>query len=115
MKTALLICALLTALVSTTALGGQVVYQSLYVAHTLVQGTGKTYGDAEKDALAAVPKFFQRDPRNSQSLECTISEILLLATNGEKCDTSIPGNLFRVTIPIIDRRLLSQAPSRSGS
>ena len=89
---------------STHAFSGQIVYKTMYVTNTIVQGTGQTYEAAVKDAIATIPIGYQQDLASGQVIECTISEDMLRASSGEKCDTSIGGNQFRITIPIITVR-----------
>jgi len=105
MKNLVLILAATNFLTQIPAQAGQIVFETMYVAHTVVQGTGSSYTEAENDALEALPKGYIKDPGNSPAVECTVSEDMLRKTNGEKCDTSIAHNLFRVTIPLIPSSL----------
>lgn len=82
---------------------GQVIYKNMYVSKTIVQGLGQTNEAAEKDAVGAIPASYVRDPENAPMIECTVSEEMLKITNGEQCDIAIHKNLYRLTIPIVER------------
>lgn len=80
---------------------GQVIYKTMYVTNTIVQGVGQTHEAAEKDAISAVPAGYVRDQSNGPVIECTVSEEMLRQTDGEWCDTTLEGNYFRLTVPIV--------------
>ena len=95
-------------IISMPALAGQFIYPNMYNEFALAQGTGLTTTQAIRDAESAVPPGYQRELKKSggETIGCTVSEILLRATKGKRCDTHIPGN--RVVITFAVTRLTPQ-------
>lgn len=83
--------------------GGQLVYKTMYVPQTIVQGDGESHEQAQVDANSAIPAGYIADPRNSAVWECTESNAYFAETGIEACDTSVGNNKYRVTIPLIKK------------
>ena len=90
---------------STDSYAGQVIYKTLYVTNSIVLGIGRTSEAAEKDAVSAIPFGYTRDSANAPVIDCTISDEMLRITNGDRCDVAIPGNLYRLIIPIAEQTI----------
>jgi hypothetical protein len=97
--------ALLFVGLSANSYAGQVIYKTLYVTHSIVLGVGRTSEAAKKDAASAIPSGYTRDSTNAPVIDCTVSDEMLRITNGDRCDVAIPGNLYRMIIPIAERTI----------
>jgi hypothetical protein len=103
MRPVIAISALYLALAAPAAAAGQMVRSTIYVPHDVAQGEGLTHAQALADARAAVPVDCAEDPKNTSVYECTESNEYFARTGIMECDTGVPGNRYRVTLPLVCR------------